>query len=140
MNGEVRVVGFHSPLHLVSCNRATEGVRRVAESDVEGNLVALDIAVEIADLVMTSGYFVRSGEFGSFLIEDVGGLYDIAVAGVFSFHGPGARDFGSERGHRAEDDQEGCAERNSDSVVLWRIPCEESLTIAMRGYCTEERG
>jgi hypothetical protein len=58
VNGGVRVVGFHGHLHLVSCNRATEGVRCVAESDVEGNLVALDIAVEIADLVMTSGYFV----------------------------------------------------------------------------------
>jgi hypothetical protein len=73
VNGEVRVVGFHGHLHLVSCNRAAEGVRRVAESDGEGNLVAVDIAVEIADLVMTSGYFDRSGEFGSFLPEDVGG-------------------------------------------------------------------
>ena len=50
VSGKVQVVGFHCQLHLVSFNRAAEGVRRVAESDGEGDLVAVDFAVKIAGL------------------------------------------------------------------------------------------
>jgi hypothetical protein len=48
-------------------------VRPVAERDGEGDLVAVDFAVEIAGLVITTGYIDRAGEFGSFLLQDVGG-------------------------------------------------------------------
>ena len=140
MNGEVRVVGFHSPLHLVSCNRATEGVRRVAESDVEGNVVALEIAVEIADLVMTSGYFdVRESLAPSCLKTYVafttspsrGSLVSMVQVPVTSAANAGIALRTIKR----------VAQRAILTfVVLWRIPCEESLTIAMRGYCTEGRG
>ena len=54
MNGEVRVFGLHGHLHLVAFNCAAESVRRVPEGDGEGDLVAVDFAVEIAGLVRRS--------------------------------------------------------------------------------------
>jgi hypothetical protein len=62
-------------LHLAQhrLGRCFWGVRRVAERDGEGDLVAVDFAVEIAGLVITTGYIDRAGEFGSFLLQDVGG-------------------------------------------------------------------
>jgi hypothetical protein len=83
---EVGVVGFHGHLDCVPINGSFVGVGSIAEGDGEGDLVAVDFAVDVAGLLSAGSLGrERSGELGAVLLEDVGARYGVAVAGIFCF-------------------------------------------------------